>query len=233
MIVGNGLIGRALVDIDSDSIVFIASGVSDSKCIDNKEFVREYSLVEKIIYEYSNKLIVFFSTYSINDKSLAETKYVKHKKSIEQLIKLKAKVFLIVRVSNVIGRGGNPKNIFNFLFNCVSNEKPFELWRNSTRNLIMIDDFVELLKYVIENEIDNLNKTINIINSRSYSIEEIVMSIEKFSSKRAIFSVVNKESNETVIDEETIHRLKSINFIEHDYLNRILIKYFNEKNQFS
>mgnify|MGYP000888339367 FL=1 len=95
MIIGNGLIAQALKSIDNESVVFIAAGVSNSRCNDKEEFNRERNLVEQVLSNYPDKLVVFFSTYSILDKSLSKSAYVNHKLSLEKKISSSKNKYLI------------------------------------------------------------------------------------------------------------------------------------------
>lgn len=220
MILGNGLIAKALSSIDSSSVVFIAAGVSNSKSNDYKEFIREFNLVKKVLLDHPDKLIVFFSTYSIFDESLKNSPYVIHKQSIEKYISSSKNHYLIARVSNIVGRGGNPNNVFNFLFNSIIQDKQFELWKNSSRNLLLIDDFVKILKYVLKVEIKSAeSKILNIVNSQNYSVEEIIHAIEKQLNKKAIYKEVDLSSNSGFVDNESKKRfimsgIQSENYIE-------------------
>jgi hypothetical protein len=45
MIIGNGLLAGSLKNFDREDCVFLASGVSDSKCTDIEEFGRERNLL--------------------------------------------------------------------------------------------------------------------------------------------------------------------------------------------
>ena len=54
MIIGNGLIANAFLDCDNPDVVFFASGVSNSLEKDNANFLREQTLLEKIIAEIKN-----------------------------------------------------------------------------------------------------------------------------------------------------------------------------------
>jgi nucleoside-diphosphate-sugar epimerase len=227
MIVGNGLIAQALKSIDNESVVFIAAGVSNSKCNDVREFNREKNLVEKVLSNYPEKLIVFFSTYSILDKSLSKSAYVNHKLSLEKKISSSKNKYLIARVSNLVGQGGNPNNVFNFLYNSISKEQQFELWKDSSRNLLLVEDFVRILNFILEEEIKTSeSKIFNIVNSQNIKIEEIVHAIEKHINVKAQYKVVDLTSNSGLVDEESKNRFVMLGIQSENYIEKI-IKYFH------
>ena len=225
MIVGNGLIAKALQNIDSPNIVYIAAGVSDSSCKDEKEFLRERTLVEKILQEYPNRLIVFFSTYSIHDSSLAHTDYVRHKIELENLISKDSKKYLIARVSNLVGKGGNPKTVFNFLFNNIREGIHFKLWKNASRNFILIEDFILLLDYIINNELGGNQRIFDIVNSDNIKIIHLVKEIEGFLKKDASYELFEKESHSKIVDQESRERFQNLIRIDEDYSIRMIKSY--------
>ncbi len=225
MIVGNGLIAKALQNIDSPNIVFIAAGVSDSNCKDEKEFLRERTLVEKILQEYPNRLIVFFSTYSIHDSSLAHTDYVRHKIELENLISKDSKKYLIARVSNLVGKGGNPKTVFNFLFNNIREGIHFKLWKNASRNFILIEDFILLLDYIINNELSGNQRIFDIVNSDNIKIIHLVKEIEGFLKKDASYELFEKESHSKIVDQESRERFQYLIRIDEEYSTRMIKSY--------
>ena len=45
MIIGNGLIASIFSDIDSDELLIFASGVSNSTCASDNEYLRERNLL--------------------------------------------------------------------------------------------------------------------------------------------------------------------------------------------
>ena len=49
MIIGNGLIAKSLQEIDSENVLFFASGVSNSLETRDSEFEREYFLLKETI----------------------------------------------------------------------------------------------------------------------------------------------------------------------------------------
>ena len=69
MIIGNGLIAKALIEIDAPEMVFFASGVSNSLETNKASFEREVELFKKTIAENKDRKFIYFSTLSIDDSS--------------------------------------------------------------------------------------------------------------------------------------------------------------------
>ena len=229
MIVGNGLIGKSLIGYDREDIVFIAAGVSDSKCVDLSEFERERNLVEQVVQAYPDKLIVFFSSFSINDPVMQSNLYVTKKLQLEDYLVKHCRKYIIIRISNLVGKGGNPRNVFNFFYNQIIFEKPFTLWANSKRNFVMVDDSVMILNHILENKLEeNLNSIINIVNNRDFTVYEIVEAIEQHTGKKARYNVLEIERLSQRINGHSINWFELLHIDTTGYLKRILENYFSE-----
>ena len=227
MIIGNGLIAGSLLPYDRNDVTFIAAGVSDSKCNDPASFEREQQLVENTVKLNRERLVVFFSTYSINDPVMRQNLYVRKKIELEKYICTHCSRYLIVRISNLVGHGGNPKNIFNFLFNNIVSGTPFSLWANSYRNLITTEDFALILNHIIEFELEEkLNTTFNIINTLNFNVCDIVSEIEKNTGIAAKYDLVERSSSPYEIDRDAERWFNILNIDVHNYLEKILKTYF-------
>ncbi len=159
MIIGNVMMAKAMQKIDNDDLLIFASGVSNSLETDEKAYLREYHLLQKTIEKYPTKKLIYFSTCSIYDSSKKDTEYIKFKLKIEQFIKENSNNYIIFRVGNVVGKGGNPNTLINFLKNSMVNKVEFTLFANAKRLLIAIDDvvkFVGLYQNTFQNEIVDL-----------------------------------------------------------------------------
>ena len=160
MIIGNGLLGSAFIEFDLPEVIFFASGVSNSSEISEKEFNREENLIHKILEDNPQKQFVYFSTCSIYDSSKNGSPYVLHKLKMEQIIINKASNYLILRVSNAVGKGGNPNLLMNYIYSSILNKKKITIHKNAKRNLIDVEDVVKISHNIISNNIKN--KIINI-----------------------------------------------------------------------
>src|SRR5690606_12972582 len=129
MLVGNGMIATALKAVDSQEVLFSASGLSNLKGADPEQRLRERNLIKATIAEHREKIFVYISSYSIDDQYPENnTPYLEHKLQMEQLIERNASRYLIVRTSNVVGRSRQPGNLMNFIFNHLKQGTPFDVW---------------------------------------------------------------------------------------------------------
>lgn len=160
MIVGNGLIANLFKNDDRENVVFFASGVSNSLETEKSAFLREENLLRKHLTENPEKIFIYFSTCSIYDSSKNASLYVNHKLKMERLVEDLAPKYLILRVSNAVGKGGNPNLLMNYLVNSVKEEKIINVHTLATRNLIDADDIKNITLELIDQ--GRLNQIINV-----------------------------------------------------------------------
>ena len=79
MIIGNGSVAKVLTD--REDIVFFASGVSNSSCLDENEYTREFNLLKTVP---TGQHIVYFSNLGIYYK---HDRYTQHKREVEEYIR--------------------------------------------------------------------------------------------------------------------------------------------------
>ncbi len=223
MIIGKGLIAKSLEGYDREGVVFIAAGVSNSKCFDAKEFDREKMLVKELVELHPDKKIVYFSTLSILDPVMKHNPYVINKLYLEHFISENCNSYTIVRTSNLVGRGGNPNTIFNYLIDHVKNQKEFVLWKGSERNFILDDHFAQILNYIINQ--NNKQELVNIYNPCNYDVAELVKVIERFTGKIAKYKSKNIQSKlSNFSNEEALRYYNNLNIQIDNYLENILHK---------
>ncbi len=226
MIVGNGLIASLFTECDQENIIFFASGVSNSLETKKEEFLREENLIKKTIAENPNKVFIYFSTCSIYDSSKAESQYVLHKLKMEQIIIQLCPQYLILRLSNAVGSGGNPNLLMNYLVRSVKNEEIINVHTKATRNLIDVEDIKNITNQLIDKQY--FNKIINIAYPENYTIIEILEIMEKFYQTKLYLNLVKSGSGYGI----DTHDVESY-FIQHaltnkeTYLHKILEKYYS------
>ncbi|MGV0995723.1 NAD-dependent epimerase/dehydratase family protein [Empedobacter falsenii] len=222
MIVGKGLIANLFTEVDLDEVVFFASGVSNSSETRKGEFLREQNLVEDTLANNPEKLFVYFSTCSIYDSSKYNSLYVLHKLHIEEIIKQKAKHFLILRVSNAVGRGGNPNLLMNYISRQILNDQELVVHQQATRNLIDVEDVKNItLKYIASKD---WNKIINVAYTENFNILEIIEVFEQILFKKANKNIENKGEHYSI----DVHELDYVFDLSDktDYLHQLIEKYY-------
>jgi nucleoside-diphosphate-sugar epimerase len=225
MIVGNGLIANLFRENDRENVVFFASGVSNSLETDKTAFLREENLIRKTIKENPNKIFIYFSTCSIYDSSKNGSSYVNHKLKMEQIVEELANQFLILRVSNAVGKGGNPNLLMNYLVNAFHQEKEITVHTLATRNLIDADDVKNItLKFINEN---SFNKIINVAYLENFSTIQILEILEKHFNKTAkTYLVKSGQSYLISIPEAEAYFAENKLTEKKEYLLRIIKRYY-------
>lgn len=225
MIVGRGLIASLFVNVDKDNVIFFASGVSNSLEVRDEEFLREENLIKKTIAENKEKIFVYFSTCSIYDSSKTGSDYVLHKLKMEQLIKNSCNQFLILRVSNAVGNGGNPNLLMNYIVRAVKNNETINVHTKATRNLIDVEDIKNITFNLIDSR--SLNKIVNVAYVKNYSIIEILEIIEKFYGKKVDINLIRSGSGYNIDIPDVENYFIENNQVNKElYLYNILQKYF-------
>ena len=226
MIIGRGLLASLFTDNDREDTVFFASGVSNSLEDRPEEFLREENLIRNTIDQNPEKIFVYFSTCSIYDSSKTSSDYVLHKLKMEQLIKISCEKYLILRVSNAVGKGGNPNLLMNYLVRSIKNNETINVHTKATRNLIDADDIRNITFMLLENQ--TFNKIINVAYSQNYAIIEILEIIERFYNTKLDLNLIKSGSGYdiNVPDVEDYFRNNGLNNKE-SYLCKILEKYYS------
>jgi dTDP-4-dehydrorhamnose reductase len=188
MVAGRGLLGKALKEIDREDIIFYANGVSDSTIESIADGYFEENEITAFAKETSAKTFVYFSTIQVNAAENLQRPYVIHKIKMEELVKRLFPDYLIIRTSNIIGRNlWNRHTLFNFLYSSLKEEKRIPIVDSALRNILDVDHFMRLVDhYIIHYKKEPA--TLNIVNSLSYSMFEIIREFETIFQRKFIRS---------------------------------------------
>jgi len=230
MVIGNGMVAKRFESYkENDRFLIFASGVANSKNRIRSEYSRELNLLESSIHANTDKILVYFSTCSVYDPEEKESPYIIHKRAVENIIRTHCRKFYIFRVSNLVGRSDNPNTVLNFFVYHIVNKINFDLWTNTSRNLIDIDDMYKIVDHILKQGL-YLNQVINMANILSYGVPEIVKTIEDLWQTQANYVSIQKGqpfSIDLSLTLPIIHKL-DIHFAK-DYLVNLLEKYYRKK----
>lgn len=219
MVIGNGLISRAFKDfISNKDYLIFASGVSNSNEENDTEYEREFSLIKENLN--INGKFIYFST--INNK---DNKYFKHKKKMEEYISNKSKNYLIFRLPNVVGNGGNINNIFNLLNNKIKNKDLIKV-KNVNRSLIDIDDVRNICLQCLNIK----NKILDISCIENIKVIDIIdiMSIELNKIPVLELEIECEENPITKNSIEIENAIKNLNINKNNYIKNLIKKYIKK-----
>lgn len=225
MIVGNGLIANAFKEYDREDVIFFASGVSNSLEKDQVQFDREENLIRKTISENPDQLFVYFSTCSIYDSSKSSSQYVNHKLNMEHIVSSETKKYLIARVSNAVGKGGNQNTLINYLIHSIHHHDEIKVHIDATRNLIDVYDVTQIIWDLIRSE--KINKIVNVAYVSNFPVLEIIKTVEEFLGQQGNL-ILEKQGQSYSIDiPDAIDYFKENNLLDREkYLEIILQKYY-------
>lgn len=165
MIIGNGDIAGVLKDCGREDLLFFASGVSNSGENRESEYLRE----KKLLLEQEQHLhIVYFSSLSI---FYSDTRYARHKREMEDLVKKHFPYYTIIRIGNITW-GSNPNTIINFFKNKLKNNEPFEI-KDAYRYIVDKNEFLHWIKMIPQ-----WNAEMN-IPGRMVKVKQIVEEIKE------------------------------------------------------
>jgi hypothetical protein len=141
MILGHGDIAQAIKEsgIDRDDILYFASGVSNSRCVDARQFEREYKLFNEQDFR---KQIIYFSSLCVYTSG---HRYAVHKQIMEGLVRTSPKNTL-VRIGN-IAWGSNPNTIINHFKHCYNKGIQPNL-KDVYRHIVSKGEFIYWLKLI-------------------------------------------------------------------------------------
>ena len=186
MIIGNGLIAKTLVEFkDNPDVVIFASGVSNSQEVDSLAFAREKDL---LLSQERDKTIIYFSTCSIFDVTAQQTRYVKHKIAMENLLRYNFSKFKIIRLPSVLGNNNNPHTLFNHILNKINLGEEVTVVRNAWRYLLDVDDLKIIIPLIIKAD---RNSSMNITYGNVITVLSIVEILSALLNKEVKINLVN------------------------------------------
>jgi len=228
MIIGNGLISSAFkIDYENnDKILIFASGVSNSLETSSFEFDREKKILQFALHENKNKIIIYFTSFL--KESNEKRKYIQHKNEMESIIKSSGNHYCILKIPQVIGNGGNPKNLFNFIINKILSEEVLKIYKNSYRSLIDVDDIKLIVDILLKEWKENIY--IEFPGFELISVTDIVLLIgEKL---KLIPNIEYIESDNYFLPKKSQLSndiINSLNIISKGYTRKIINKYINNE----
>lgn len=226
-VIGSGAIAERFrhLDIQYETLVF-APNSENSQQISSTQIEEDLNEIRQLISLNPSAKIVYFSSCSILDPTLAASTYIIYKKSIEALIEELASSYLIVRLPQVVSRQSAESNLSRYIIERVLSGEPFEIWSGAKRNFIDLDDVFEIVREVLQNQ-KHSNQIVNVANPNSVSVIEFVRTVESVFGLEANCQVIDK-SSQYDIDvspiSDIIGNLK-INF-DDSYLWRTISKYY-------
>lgn len=227
MVVGNGLLANAFKHYENDDqVIIFASGVSNSKETNEEEYERECELIKTVP---EDKLLVYFSTCSMYDYSIQNSRYVRHKMLMERMVKWQSERSIVFRLPNVVGPTNNPHTFFNHFKNKILSGDDLSVQFLSSRHLIDIKDVSDLCTLIIEKEkkvLNPFNLKIEIGFDNETSVEDIVKMMLQILNKNNKINIEGMGSNYTFPKKQCEEYMKEFNYVvPENYTYNLLKKY--------
>jgi len=221
MIVGNGLLARGFIDNKENypECVIFASGVSNSMESSELAFNRETELLKKTIADNPDKKIIYFSSILVDT---LHNNYYEHKSNMEAIVK-STNSYLIFRIPQVIGNGGNNNNLVNHIKNTIISYGEVKIYSGVERALVDIVDLERLVGYCKHLK----NETICLSHIEKTSVFEITKKIgEILSIEPSVIYDTTIDTNWQVENSDIINEaIKKLKINVDGYTGEIIKKY--------
>lgn len=167
-VIGSGLLARAIAsaaDTIPDGII-CAAGVSDSTCQDESAFRRERALLRGLTGRARGRdaVLVYFSGAPVYGRAIGlrvetaqatpETPYGHHKLECENLVADSGARYLVLRLPNVVGPGGQPRQLIpSLVAQALGGSVVVKI--GATRDLLDVDDLGAIVAALLRHGVDN------------------------------------------------------------------------------
>lgn len=227
MVIGNGMIANAFKHYaDDDKVIIFASGVSNSKEIKEEEFKREEDLLRSLD---KSKLLIYFSTCSVNDPTVQCSPYVSHKRCMEYAARYQFKKSIIFRLPIVVGNTKSPNTFFNYFKGKISSGAEIEVDLMASRYLIDVEDLSVILSKIIDQYKDSYEvgqKQITVAFDNKTMVTDIIDMMMEILGKKSVIKLTHKGCDYEFDKKYFSDYLKSIDYqLPENYTYNLLKKY--------
>jgi UDP-2-acetamido-2,6-beta-L-arabino-hexul-4-ose reductase len=225
MIVGNGLLANGFIEesFDHKKFIVFVSGVSDSKKTNEEDFNREKTLLLKTILENKLLKLLYFSSILTG---VQDNRYYQHKLEVEDIVKKNSKDYIIFRVPQIIGKGGNKSNLVNYLKQSLISGKEIIIFKNTYRSLIDVIDLVRIVNYC--KDIVSCD-TIYISDIEKIMVLDLLKNMSIFLGVNPKYKLIEGSNNNWSIKNSGIvnEAILKLKITTSGYTNKIIKKYIN------
>lgn len=220
MIVGNGMIAKRFREFDDPKFCLFASGVSNS-CENNiEEFHKEADMLRYYIKAFTHRRFVYLSS-SLVDTGL-KLPYYEHKKYMEKIIEYESNNYLIIRLSQVLGKKGNPNTLINSLSTKIKNDNPISVQKDTYRGIIDVDDFFIMFPFLIQHH----NKIITFSYVERVQVIDVACILYNYYKKQP--NIIFSKKGHSVPRENSDcipYILRNLCINPEDYTEKVINKY--------
>jgi len=228
MVMGGGLLASKFLEQAKHfkNFIIFASGVSDSNETNEEQYHREIELVYNTLTDNPELTFVYFSCILAD---VSRNRYYDHKLEIEELIKENTDSYVIFRVPQIVGNGGNKNNLFNAFKTSAINNDDMIIYTDAERAIIDIDDLVEIVKFCCATLIGTTHKISYIEKITAHDLyQKIAWRLGTTPIIMLKESPNNNWNVENSYPVESAIRYLGIN--RNGYTDRVIKKYINNGN---
>jgi len=171
------------------------------------------------------RYIAYFGSCAVGNPAERQTPYLQHKARMEAKILAdpRGRVF---RLPQVVGEGGNPHTLTNFLRTRIESGEPFDVWARAERNLIDIQDVAILGTHVLRHATD-FPRLMSLADIHSTNMLDIVNAMERVLERRGTYRILDQGVSFPIDTEDCERAAKASGVHLGDgYLNALLRKYY-------
>lgn len=227
MILGRGLLSTAFAPRwqNDEDVLVIAAGVSNSGEQDAAQFERERLLLSRALSEARFRRVVYFGSCAVGNPHERRSPYLEHKARMERMVLEDARG-LVLRLPQVVGPGGNPNTLTNFLHARIESGEHFEVWTLAERNLIDVADVALIGEHVIEHA-DTFPSVVSIADVRASAMLTIVHEMERAMGRSANYHCVRRGDPLEIDTDACVIAAEAVGVkLGPGYLTRLLEKYY-------
>jgi UDP-2-acetamido-2,6-beta-L-arabino-hexul-4-ose reductase len=225
MIVGNGLLANGFIEesFDHKKFIVFVSGVSNSKKTNEEDFNREKTLLLKTILENKLLKLLYFSSILTG---VQDNRYYQHKLEVEDIVKKNSKDYIIFRVPQIIGKGGNKNNLVNYLKQSLISGEEMIIFKNTYRSLIDVIDLVRIVNYC--KDIVSCD-TIYISDIEKIMVLDLLKNMSIFLGVNPKYKLIEGSNNNWSIKNSGVvnEAILKLKITTSGYTNKIIKKYIN------
>ena len=152
-----------------------------------------------------------------------KSRYLDHKREIETLLQKLSNNYLVIRLPQIFGHGGNKNNIINYFDNCIKCDIPINVQIDTVRSIIDIDDVFNIVTKCIDCE---YNKLLNLSYVEQIYVDNIVKFLYHINNKTVKIIYQPKGYSITTQNSPIINDIiKELEIETSSYTHKVLIKY--------
>ncbi|MDR6095862.1 nucleoside-diphosphate-sugar epimerase [Stenotrophomonas sp. SORGH_AS321] len=133
---------------------------------------------------------------------------------------------LVLRLPQVVGLGGNPNTLTNFLHARIESGEQFDVWTLAERNLIDVADVAMIGEHIIEHA-ETFSSVVAVADVQSSAMLTIVHEMERVMGRKANYHCVRRGEPLEIDTSECAIAAEAVGVkLGPGYLTRLLKNYY-------